>query len=508
MLYRSNEGASIGTEATLTLGERVGEIEQTARCPEIVGVVIVTVLYLFLRLWGLRDAALNRSFDEGVHLGLMQVVAKQHATLYKDALFIHPPGVILAGARLWPLVKGDVCTLRALYVVFCSLYILPTYAIARKLFGWKTALGTLLLLAVTPGFCGWLGRTIMLEPPLMVFLYAALWLLICRPSSVSSAAAGICVGAGFVVKETALLMGFALIAVLLWDSVGRRSKKPFELSVFPAATWLCFATGFGVASALVMLRLLHYPHFWNDVAALNARDPYRFTGRLYELQNGFFQLPIQMTVGVAGLSALLRSPHREPRVLGWFAIVCGVLTAVLAHRLFWRHLLCIMPICTMAAVHLIATSVNEKGRGISLSRSVRLGRAVLLPACLVNVVTLVLYFGRERVLFTSYREAEAVLQQQASPVFTYDPLWVVAAQREFPRWEYAVDSVYARQYGMATDQDVLAVLRQCPTVLLDRNVYRECSRPILAALSAEYRPIYVHGVPDDVDYVAVLKRIP
>jgi dolichyl-phosphate-mannose--protein O-mannosyl transferase len=142
---------------------------------------VCLLLYFGLRFWNLPYQPVNTLFDEGVHLALMQMLAREEGALYRDFLFIHPPGVILVGAWLWKRVEGNLFLLRCLYILFCALALPPFYALVKRYYGVRAVFGTLLLLAVTPGFSTWLGRTIFLELPLNVVLCAAFWLLLCAP---------------------------------------------------------------------------------------------------------------------------------------------------------------------------------------------------------------------------------------------------------------------------------------------------------------------------------------
>ncbi len=467
---------------------------------EAAGVLLSLVLSLALRLVALNKSPLNELFDEGVHLGLMKQVAENHAVLYRDLLFIHPPGVIWAGAAFWSPLQGEIFGLRIVYILFCSLLFFPIFVIARRLYNTKTAVLSLVLLAITPAFCGWIGRNIMLEPPLNVILYSAIALSLDSRSPMRLFVAGMTLGLGTIIKETALLIGFLFLLVIAADHWKAHEQK------IPAS-FLAFVAGFALSGIGLFLYLNQIPRFWRDIVLLNARDPYVVAGRFGELLNGFYQMPLQMTLGIVAAYFLLRQKSRnEATLLGRFMLICGLVLFLLPKRFYWRHLLCLMPLCTIfAAAYLVHFGEQWKRQSPLFPR---LMSALLIGLIMcVNAVSLAAYFFSERVVPPSYTTALSILKEQIDPVFTLNPIWVVAAHKRFVEGEFAVDSIYARQYGMITDAESLAILRQCPTVLLDRKTREQLSAPMREVLRTEYRSLYRAGVPEQKGYVEILTRI-
>lgn len=464
-------------------------------------------LYFITRLWAVNHVLTNFLLDEQIYIALMAQVGAKNGRLYTDFMFTHPPGVIWAGAFVWRLFGGSIVALRVAYVLFCSLLILPAIAIARRLYGPAVALGTLFVLALTPAFCGWLGRNIYLELPLTVLIYVALWMVTKFRSHSAVLVAGILVGAGYLIKETVLPLGCCMAAALYLGGMPAASgSAAAEDSPRRNTGWLVFVLGFLAGAVAVLLALHRIPNFWRDTVQCRAADPYQFAGRLYELQNGFFQMPLQLSFGVVGAFALWRRGDREARIVGAFALLgCAAMT-VLPSRLYWRHLIYLMPVCSMTVAD---CAIRGWSAGIVSARKSRsaLAASVLFGCCVVvHIAVLVLYFAVGRAPFASCAAGVEILSRQPDPVFTYEPFYPLAAKRRLPRWEYFADSLLARETGILSEQSVIAQVRRCPSVFLDRGVAKQLTAGVNAVLRQEYRPVYCHGKPVDSDYVEVLVR--
>lgn len=487
---------------------------------EATGVILCGLLFLGLRFWGLRAAQVSVSFDEGVHLSLMQMLANGQGSLYRDLLFIHPPGLIWAGARLWGPLHGSLFLLRSVYVLFCGLGFVPMYAIARRLYGVRCALITLALLAASPGFANWLGRNIYLELPLNVFVYTALWALLRggRPCWPTCVLAGALLGVGYLIKETAAVIAFAMFAAL-WAAGLRPARSAVVPETEPAegrtgsgareasprgAAW-AFAAAFVVVLGAILICLYRVPHYGLYTVTLNARDPYRLGGRLYELLNGFYALPIPLTFGAAGVVLMARrSRNAEERFLALFTILLTLIVFFLPRRFFWRHLAPVLPLYCLGA----AIWWERFRAGARRARRIRLPVVLGTLFGLVHCADLILYHTHESVNPPAYHEALRVLRDAPGPLFTLDPIWAPASGRALYPWPFACDAVFARQYDLASPAEFTAVLLRCPTVLLDDKTLSLIPADTLRTVHQRYRCVFRHGSPHDRDFVEIYRRLP
>lgn len=467
---------------------------------EWIGIAACTVLYFVLRVWNLWAQPLNALYDEGVHLGLMKLLAEGKGELYRDFLFVHPPGVIQVGAWLWPRVGGNLFALRLSYILFCSLALPPTYALVRRLYDAKTALWTLLWLCVTPGFAGWLGRNIMLDMVLMVPLMIALWMLVClsRPRLFVALGAGILLGLSAYIKATALPIGLA-VGAALWLS-GRDISGEGR---FAGRLWetLAFFGGFLTAFGTVTAWLWQIPHYGFYAYGLNGSAPFSLQHRWHELLNGFYQLPLQMTFGVVGAWAWWRSPRWQDRFLSLFAFGNILFMLLIPKNFFWRYLMPAMPVLTLSMVvwwRQFATTPQP----IAKRRAVAL---FTLLFGLTNWTTLILYHTHESPNTSAQRHALAILRASPGPVFTLDPIWAAASGQELPTWRFACVAEW-KVPEVKTPDAFTEALRACPTVLLDEMTRRMLPPETERFLRECYHPVYRSGTPGEWKYFEILRR--
>jgi 4-amino-4-deoxy-L-arabinose transferase-like glycosyltransferase len=471
---------------------------------EIIGIFTAVLLYLVLRLWGLWDLRLNRFFDEGVHLSLIRMLATGQGALYRDLFFIHPPGVIQVGSWVWRMTGGNLFLIRAVYILFCSLTTLPLYALARTWFGTRTALITLFLFAITPGFAGWLGQSLYLEQPLNVLLYFALWLLLghFRAQVWSSILAGIVLGIAFLVKETVVLIiigGTVAWFIALYSPLEAEAEKPY----LSAKQLAAFILAWVVTLATVVVCLSTVPNYIRDTVTLNMRDPYNLSSRLYELQNGLFQLPFQLTFGLAGLCFIFKyNASRSERFLGAFGLLLFCLLLITPKRLFWRHLIPIMPLAGIGVAlcwERVYYGNTPRNRRIALNTG-------LLLCGLVSLVTYSLYHLSEKRTPASSTQALSLLTRQQGTLFTLDPTWAVASGRPLPKWQYACDAIYAFQFKLVPTAEIEAVVRSSRHILLNKKTVSTLPPSVVETIRQEYRSQYRHGTPSESDYVEVLEK--
>ena len=463
------------------------------------GIALCAALYAFLRLWGLRAAVINDKFDEGVYLSLVQSVAAGTGRLYRDLMLCHPPGVVWAGAWLWPQVHGSLYALRLLYIAVCALGLIPMYAIARRVFGVQAALFTLFLLCASPGFANWLGRNIFLDPLLNVPLYAALWMLLCLPGKRAGVAsgAGALLGLSYLIKETAVPAALSVCLALLVAARLDRDR-PGEIGRW---TWLWMGLGFAVTFGLVLAALARIPGYLYYTFSLNAYAVRRWDLRSYELTTGFYALPLPMTFGFLGtLLMALRPQSRAERFLGLFALVMTLLMVFVPKPFYWRYLTAAFPVfCMGVAVwwrRFLAKPRPAFARGLACTFLALFG--------LVHLASLVLYHTKESPNPPAYCTALQTLRDGPGPIFTLDPLWAPASGHPLIPIVQRLNRVTIDV--PVTPAEYAAALAPCPTVVLDRENLRWLPPETVAAIRQQYRTVFRFQSPGDRQYVEILRR--
>lgn len=475
-----------------------------SRQNEIRGIFVCVLLYFVLRLWGLWSIQVNRPFDEGVHLSLMRMLATQQGTLYREFFFIHPPGLIYAGAWVWSFSHGNLFVIRLIYILFCSLTMIPLYALGRSWFGVRVALIALALFAITPGFAGWLGQSVFLEQPLNVFVYFAIWLLLgyYREQIWSAILAGVVFGLAFLVKETVILATVGCIIAWL-VSLNTPLESGVEKPYLSAKQFFLFVLAWAVTLCVVATLLFSIPNYMRDTIQLNAKDPFNLWSRFYEFQNGLFQLPYQLTFGIVGLWLLFKSrTSRAEKFFGVFGLVVLLLLFSISKRFFWRHFLLIMPLCGIGAA-----LYWERFHHALMSPYRRKVMQTGLVLCgLISFLTFSLYHFSERRYPTSFDKALTLLNNREGVVFTLDPTWAVASKRPLPRWEYACDAIFAFQFDLVKTEDVENIVRSCPLVLLNKKTVEILPRSILEMIRREYLSLLKEGAPGENSYIEILEK--
>lgn len=434
----------------------------------------------------------------------MRMVATGQGQLYRDCFFIHPPGVIYAGAWVWSLVQGNLFAVRLASILFCSLTMLPLYTLARQWFGARVALVSLLLFAVSPGFGGWLGQAVFLEQPLNVFLYFALWLLLgrYRQSLWSTTLAGCVMGIAFLVKETASLATVACIIAWLSALKTPLGEKSPERCLSLRQLFL-FGLAWAVTLGGLVALLAAIPNYMRDTVILNAKDPFNLRSRYYEFQNGLFQLPFQLTFGLVGLWLMQRNrTDRVERFLGMYGVLSLLLVFVAPKRLFWRHFITIMPLCGIGVALCWERLYREPMTG--KRRAVMRGGATF--CALISLLTLSLYHFSERRILASHLAALHLLQTHEGVLFTLDPIWAVSAGKALPKWQYSCDATFAIPFGLTNSEEFTAVARSCPLVLLNDKTMEVLPDATLVMIRKEYRSLLREGEPNSRAYIEVLER--
>jgi 4-amino-4-deoxy-L-arabinose transferase-like glycosyltransferase len=464
----------------------------------------------------------NGLFDEGVYLSLMQTEARGEASIYKDIVFGHPPGVIWAGAWLWEKVHGSVYALRCIYILFCSLGLIPMYAIARRLYGAKAALMTLFLMVSSPGFANWLGSTIFLELPQNVVLYLALWILVCvpRPRPLLQMSVGALFALSFIIKQpcipAAMAMTFALFVTAIWP------QKTKKWTLAPAeeegdgqvnrTAWLYFVVAFVVVLIVVVRWLSQIPHYWEYFVYYyslfkNTNDAaYQWGQHLYELTNGFYALPIPLTFGTLGVWWMWRNgAGRAERCLALYSLTIALMLFIIPRRFYWRYLIISMPVfCLGVAVWWQQFLARPPSR-IALHTA----RVFAVLFGLVHCVSVVLYHTHESRNPEAYTEAIRILQNSPGPVFALDNIWAPVSGQPLTLWKHNGGDVLRRRREMEDNpQQVFVILDRSPTVLINREALYWMTPAVENYIRAHYTTVFRHLSPGERHYVEILRRKP
>lgn len=474
-------------------------------------IVFLLFLYFLVRLWGLPGETVNRLYDEGVHLALMQMLALRKGELYRDFLFIHPPGVIWIGSWLWFKVHGSLFAIRLLGILFSSLVLAPLYVISRKLYGASGALITLALVALSPGFGGWMGRYLMLEQPANVAIYLSLWILLRKDGSGGGAViAGLLMAADFLIKETAAPAAFAIAIALIYCGGGAFSAVPgtrlqdrIRIALTRNYSWLWFTIGFLSLFIPIFLCLAHIPGYLFDTFKINAEENFFWNLRPYELINGFYQMPLPMTFGAVGVFLMIIRPQSsEERFLGVFALGLDLIMLITPRRFYWRYLLHAMPVFCLGFAAWLA-------RWRARPRSLVIKRIVYSLLCLLiltDLVSFILSFTVEEKYPPGWNVALETLHNQPGPLFTLDPIWSAASHLPLYPWKSACDVVALGQYGDVTASELTNVASKCPTVLLNKLTMQNLPRSTYLYILENYHSTYSFGKPGSTYYVDVLSR--
>lgn len=473
---------------------------EVSRRQERAGIALCLVAYFALRLWRLAANPINDKFDEGVYLSLMQGVAAGKGAFYQDYILCHPPGVLWVGAWLWTQVHGSLFALRVIVICFNALALLPIYAIARRFYGVRAALITLLLLTTSPGLANWLGSTVLLDLPLNVPLYTALWMLLCLPrrGGLTALGAGLLVGTSYLIKETALPAGLTLAAALF-----AASMFPFQCRVegkrFYRQDALLFLVAFLLICAVLLAALSRLPNYLHYTFTLNANDVRNWPLRFRELQTGFFALPFLLVFGVPSVVRMAgRSRSPEERLLGVYAAMMSLFMLLVPKAFYWRYLTAALPIYALGVA-----VWWERFRSAAHSPAARRTVTVLAVVCgLAHLVSLVLYRTHEMVTPPAYQTALLRLQESPGPLFTLDPIW--AASSGHPLTPEVQQLIKATIHLPVTHEEYRRVLGSCPVVLLNQETLRWLPETVQSDIRTHYRSLFRYLMPGESRYVEVL----
>ena len=124
---------------------------------------------------------------------------------------------------------------------------------------------------------------------------------------------------------------------------------------------------------------------------------------------------------------------------------------------------------------------------------------------LVHVTTCALYYLVDIHVPPAYSTARQILARNPGPLFTLDPIWVVASGQSIHPWPLAADSHFAVPVA-PRPQAFTAALEACPTVLLDHVTLQLLPKETEQILRREYKTIFQFGNVDDRKYIEVLVR--
>jgi hypothetical protein len=302
-------------------------------------------------------------------------------------------GVHLLSARLVP-------------VLFSILSLWATFELAHKMYDGKTALLTVGLLSVMPGFY-WLSQSALLESALVFFITASLlffyrWLTTKQDRML--VLTGLMVGLGFLTKYQAIVAGiiFILSILLLCRNQLKVAFKKFTYTIVTAVLV--------VVPWVLVVYQIYASNFLNQwLYALQVGNPERsiYSDRFF--QPIFYLIdmvwpyptvhPISIFIygaAIVGLLYLLwRHKPQDKYLLIWF--VCIYIFFTLISNRSWRYVLTLFPaLAISAAVAFWAAYGKLQGRwrlGVSSAGRKRLYKAagVVLVVSLAGAMAYSIY---------------------------------------------------------------------------------------------------------------------
>src|SRR3954447_8205627 len=199
--YRIKSGRMLreGWEAR---SERLRRMSWTGRD----GVVLVALLGALLRFWQIGSLGFNS--DEAVYAGQAASIAGQAEYVPYFPIFrAHPLLYQSLLSVIYRLTVSDVAG-RSLTVVFGVATLVVVYALGRLLYGPRTGIVAMLLLAVMP-YHVIVTRQVLLDGPMVFFATLALWLLVqdcVGQGAVWLGGAAAVMGLAVLTKETAVVL--------------------------------------------------------------------------------------------------------------------------------------------------------------------------------------------------------------------------------------------------------------------------------------------------------------
>jgi 4-amino-4-deoxy-L-arabinose transferase-like glycosyltransferase len=354
----------------------------------------LVLLGLALRLYGAARAGLT--FDESIVWAFAREITLGPVLHLVSRTADHPLlNAYLVRASSLAFGESDL-GLRALHACLGAAAITVVYDLGRRLWDSRAGLLAAGLLAVDPFHVSW-SRLIIEEAPLLLCQALALrlvWRGLARGRAGDFVQAGLCVGLGYLAKETALLLLPALALALLLDERGRRAlRTPGPVLGLLAALLL---VGPDVAWSLGHGPETHWRRalgILTGPAGLTLKGTSLYLGELYQHLWGSDVLGADYSDGsayatawplgllyLAAVVAALRRRHEADRFLAVpFLLVFAAATLVDGRRLFdpfWWGSLSFLP-----AVLLLGRS------GAPFCKRVRWGPQLLAVA----LVTLALY---------------------------------------------------------------------------------------------------------------------
>jgi len=309
--YRIKSGRMLreGWEAR---SERLRRMSWTGRD----GVVLVALLGALLRFWQIGSLGFNS--DEAVYAGQAASIAGQAEYVPYFPIFrAHPLLYQSLLSVIYRLTVSDVAG-RSLTVVFGVATLVVVYALGRLLYGPRTGIVAMLLLAVMP-YHVIVTRQVLLDGPMVFFATLALWLMakycVGQGAVWLVAAAGV-MGLAILTKETAVVL---VAGVYMFFMLTHVVKVRAALVAWSLAAMAVVALAFPLAIAL---------------AGASHRGSSYLAWQLFRKQNHPFDFYLTTV----------------PFAIGLAVVACALVGLVLdRHDLDWREWL----LCTWAIAPIV-----------------------------------------------------------------------------------------------------------------------------------------------------------
>jgi 4-amino-4-deoxy-L-arabinose transferase-like glycosyltransferase len=247
---------------------------------------------------------------------------------------------------------------RAIPVLFSILSLWLVFELAHNMYGGKTALLSVVLLSVMPGYF-WLSQSALLESSSVFFVAASLlffyrWLTTRQDKMLVFT--GLAVGLGFLAKYQMIVAGLILIVSILFLARNQLKTvfKKFTITVVTAVLvvvpWIIIA--YQIYASQILSQWLYALQVGNPERSIYSE---RFPIPIFYLIDMVWPYdtvhPISIFIYIAGLAGLIflawRRKPQDKYVLIWF-ITIFVFFTLIANR-SWRYVLPLFPALAIAA---------------------------------------------------------------------------------------------------------------------------------------------------------------
>ncbi len=340
--------------------------------------VVFALIYFTILLLNLVNQPFN--WDEVTHLNrALELRNGLFHDFVRDSFY--PPLFSLFTTVTFDLFGASLFSARLVSAIFSILTLWIVYELTSSMYDEKTALLSIVLLAVMPGYF-WLARLALIEVTLVFFFTLSLfffyrWLV--TQKNYMAVLSGLALGFGFLAKYQIIAAVACMAVSMLLLGRGRykwmfsRFSLLIVTSLAVIIPWLVIA--YNVLSSYVFSQWIYALQMGNPGRSLYS---IRFPTPIFYLVEMVWPYPdvhpislLLYIVGLAGLGLFVwRRRHEDKFVFVWF-ITLFVFFTLISNR-EWRYVLTLFPALAISASALILF-IYEKFR-VSFINSVRVSK--------------------------------------------------------------------------------------------------------------------------------------